>query len=99
MDNISTAIVRFLTGHGLELALPAISFLAATFVGYARENRLKAENAKLQKSIDQNKEVLSRQSGIINAVLSQQQKVSCIQLSDRLKLLSGYGKKCFVLGS
>lgn len=74
MDNISTAIVRFLTGHGLELALPAISFLAVTFVGYARENRLKAENAKLQKSIDQNKEVLSRQSGIINAVLSQQQK-------------------------
>lgn len=67
-------VTQFLAEHGLELALSAVSFLAAIFVSYVREKRLEAENAKLQKDVDRNKELLSRQGGIINAVLSQQQK-------------------------
>jgi len=74
VDSISATVMQFLAEHGLELALSAISFFAATVVSYVREKRLEAENAKLQKDVDQNKELLSRQGGIINAVLSQQQK-------------------------
>ena len=74
VDNVCVAVIQFFKEYGFELVLSSLSFLAATLVSYVRENRLRAENARLQKDVDQNKELLSRQSGLINTVLSQQQK-------------------------
>lgn len=74
MNGIQETVIQFLGEHGSELVLSVVSFLAATLVSYVRENGLKLKAAELQKDVDHNKELLSRQSNVINTALSQQQK-------------------------
>lgn len=74
MVDIYMTVAQFFTAHGWEIVFSAAAFLAATIVNFVRENRLKVESARLQKDVDHNKELLSRQSKIIDTVLSQQQK-------------------------
>lgn len=74
MDDAWSAFAQFLAENGFEILLSAASFLAATLIAYVRENKLKLKAAELQKDVDHNRELLSRQSNVIGSALSQQQK-------------------------
>lgn len=74
MDEILMGLGQFVVDQGAAITLSGAAFILSTFISYVRDKKLKAEAAELQKDIDRNKELLSRQGSFIDSILTQQQK-------------------------